>query len=80
MMEWWQQRRKWRKELENVPLSHLRGMVERRMFYQTPGKQRWAERLLWRKEHLTNRMLQIAGIVIGLASMIVGYLTFFMKH
>jgi hypothetical protein len=50
-MTTWRDRRRWRKELRDVPLNQLRGMVGGSHFYQTPGKQRWAEWWLWRREH-----------------------------
>jgi hypothetical protein len=46
-MPWWdpwREQRRWSRELRDVPLSHLRGMVERDVFWQSPKKRRWAKR------------------------------------
>jgi hypothetical protein len=36
-MTTWRDRRRWRKELRDVPLDPLRGMVKGSHFYATPG-------------------------------------------
>jgi hypothetical protein len=48
---WDRDRRQWSRELRQVPLSQLRGMVERDVFWQNPKKRRWAKRRLWWREH-----------------------------
>jgi hypothetical protein len=60
--------------MKNMPLHQLREMVEG-AFYHEPGKQRWAERRLWRQEHF----LQIIGGLVGLGLLVLGVLTFLLK-
>jgi hypothetical protein len=74
-MTTWRDRRRWRTELRDVPLDQLRGMVRGSHFYATPGKQRWAEWLLWQRE---NRVA-IVGLVIALGSLIVGAVGLYLK-
>jgi hypothetical protein len=58
-----------------VPLDQLRDMVRGSHFYATPGKQRWAERRLWRRGHA----LTIIGVMIGLGSLIVAAVALYLK-
>jgi len=54
-MSWWDPWRKqriWRRQHKHVPLSQLRGMDERSLYWKNPKKQRWLKRYLWRKENL----------------------------
>jgi hypothetical protein len=74
-MTTWRDRRRWRKELRDVPLDQLRGMVRGSHFYATQGKQRWAERWLWRRENA----LALAGTGIGLGSLIVAAIALYLK-
>jgi hypothetical protein len=85
-MPWWdpwREERSWRRENKAVPLSQLRGIVERDLFWQNPRKRRWAKRYLWRKENLwrVDRALIISLIMflIALAGAIAGYLNWFSK-
>ena len=71
----WSERRRWRRELRNVPPRQLRSMVDSSAFYQTPGKQRWAERWVWRREH----RLQLATLAIGVLGLIATYLILLFK-
>jgi hypothetical protein len=68
MMQWWhtwQQWRQWHDENKDVPLEQFRNSVKTgSTWYQTPGKQRWAEWELFRREHLTARILTIAGLIL----------------
>jgi hypothetical protein len=50
-------------------------MVDSSAFYQTPGKQRWAERWVWRREH----RLQLATLAIGVLGLIATYLILLFK-
>jgi|SRR5689334_7716994 len=74
-MKWsdWREQARWRGELRNVPRSQLRSMVERSAFHQTPGKQQWAERWLWRRTNLYDP-LKIVPILAAILGMIVGLL------
>jgi hypothetical protein len=74
-MTTWRDHRRWRKELRDVPLDQLRGMVRGSHFYATSGKQRWAERWLWRREHAD----KIIMAVIGLGSLIVAAIALFLR-
>jgi hypothetical protein len=76
-MTTWRDRCRWRKELRNVPLDQLRGMVRGSHFYAIPEKQRWAERWLWRREHADK--ITIIGLVIGLGSLIVAAVGLYLK-
>jgi anti-sigma-K factor RskA len=81
-MLWWdpgREQRTWRREMKDVPLSQLRGNVERLLFYQNPRKQRWAKRYLWRQENLWRVDRVLIGILIALAGTIAGYLNWFSK-
>jgi anti-sigma-K factor RskA len=81
-MPWWdpwREQRTWRRELKDVPLTQLRGMVERSLFYQNPKKQRWAKRYLWRQENLWRVDRALIAILIALAGAIAGYLKLFSK-
>jgi hypothetical protein len=85
-MPWWDPRREertWRREMKDVPLSQLRGMVERSLFYQNPKKQRWLKRYLWRKENLwrvdRQLIIQLIMFLIALAAAIAAYLKLFSK-
>jgi hypothetical protein len=52
-MQWWHtwhQRRRWRRELKDVPLHQLRGMVERSSIKLR--EERWAERRQAEQEKL----------------------------
>jgi hypothetical protein len=51
-------------------------MVSRSAFHETPGKQRWAEQWLWRREQLYNP-ITLAGLAIGALAMIAAYLKLF---
>jgi hypothetical protein len=72
MMQWWhalherrRQWRQWRDEHKGVSNPQFRKMVEAgSTWYQTPGKQRWAEWELFRRERLTARILTIAGLIL----------------
>jgi hypothetical protein len=70
MMQWWhtwQQWRQWREENKGVSTPQFRKMVEAgSTWYQTPGKQQWAEWELRRRERppLTDRIIKIAGLII----------------
>jgi hypothetical protein len=44
------EQRRWSRELRDVPLSQLRGMVKGDAFWQNPKKRRWAKRRLWWRE------------------------------
>jgi hypothetical protein len=57
-----------------MPMDQLRGMVRQSAFYETPGKQRWAERWLWRREHLYNNPVALVGLVVAALAMIAAYL------
>jgi hypothetical protein len=74
-MTTWRDRRRWRRELRDVPLDQFRGMVKGSHFYATPGKQRWAERWLWRREHAD----KIIGGAIGLGSLIVAAIGLYLR-
>ena len=78
-MTTWRDRRRWRKELRDVPLDQLRGMVNGSHFYATPGKQRWAERWLWRREHAIEDWYKIIGVVIGLGTLIVAAVGLYLR-
>ena len=80
-MSWWDPWRKqriWRRQHKHVPLSQLRGMDERSLYWKNPKKQRWLKRYLWRKENLwrVDRALIITLImfVVALAGVVAGYL------
>jgi hypothetical protein len=87
MMQWWhammqlwharQERRRrwrqWRDEHKGVSNPQFRKMVEAgSTWYQTLGKQQWAEHELRRRErHLTpDRILQIAGLILTLIGLL----------
>jgi hypothetical protein len=83
MMQWWHARqerrrqwRQWRDQHKGVSTPQFRKMVEAgSTWYQTPGKQQWAEWELFRREHLTARIIKIAGlIIIPLIGVIIGLL------
>ena len=83
-MPWWdpwREQRTWRLEHKDVPLSQLRAMDERSLYWQNPKKKRWLKRYLWRKENLwrVDRALIIALImfVVGVTGVIAGYLNWF---
>ena len=69
---WWRARRRWRRELKAVPPQQFRNMVHGVVFYQNPAKQRWASGVLWRKEHLWNNPIGLAGLVVTVVGLIVG--------
>jgi hypothetical protein len=60
-------------------LDQLRGMVKGSHFYATPGKQRWAERWLWRREHAIEDWYKIIGVVIGLGTLIVAAVGLYLR-
>jgi hypothetical protein len=70
MMQWWrtwQQWLQWTRENKGVATPTFRRMVDTgSTWYQTPGKQRWAEWELFRREYLTARIITIAGLIIAL--------------
>jgi hypothetical protein len=74
-MSIWQERserRRWRAELKEIPLHQLRANVQGGMFYQTPGKQRWARQWLWRREHIWGNPIALAGLGVTIVVPIVG--------
>jgi hypothetical protein len=83
MMQWWHARqerrrqwRQWRDENKGVSNPQFRKMVEAgSTWYQTPGKQQWAEQELQRREHhLTDRNIKIAGLILTFIGVIIGLL------
>jgi hypothetical protein len=73
--------RQWRRELRDVPLSHLRGMVERDLFWQNPKKRRWAKRRLWWREHRwVGVIVTVLGLLTAGASMVAAYLNLYLTH
>jgi hypothetical protein len=73
-MPTWSDRRRWSKELEDVSPDQFRAMVKGSHFHATPGKQRWAEQRLWRRENglaLSALAASVIGIVISLGALIV---------
>jgi len=50
-------------------------MVDRAVFHQSPGKQRWAAGWVWRREH----RLQLASLGVGCLAVIAAFLTLFFK-
>jgi hypothetical protein len=49
-------------------------MVRRSAFHETPGKQRWAERWLWRREHsiaLFAAAVTAIGVIVAILSLLV---------
>jgi len=80
-MQWWnpwREQRAWSKELRDVPLSQLRGIVERDLFWKNPKKRRWAKRRLWWREHRGWLIVTVVTLLIAFASMIAGYLKLFL--
>jgi len=74
-MTTWRDRRRWRKDLRDVPLDRFREMVRRSHFYATPGKQRWAERWLWRREHA----LALIGTIIAAIAAVIAAIGLYLK-
>jgi hypothetical protein len=82
-MPWWDPRREqrgWRREFRGVPLSQLRGMVDRDAFWQNPKKQRWAKRRLWWREHYGWVIVTMLGLLIATAAMVGTYLNLYLTH
>jgi hypothetical protein len=48
-----------------MPLSQLRGMVARDVFWQNPKKRRWAKRRLWWREHYGWVIVTVLGLLIA---------------
>jgi hypothetical protein len=76
-MQWWHTCRlwwQWTQQHKDVPTPQFRNMVNAgSTWYQTPGKQRWGEWELWRREHhLTARILTIIGLIIALIGVLRG--------
>jgi hypothetical protein len=65
--------------LRDVPLSQLRGIVERDLFWQNSKKQRWAKRRLWWREHRGWLFVTVAGLLIAFGSLVGTYLNLFLK-
>jgi hypothetical protein len=63
-----------------VPLSQLRGMVERDVFWQNRKKQRWAKRRLWWREHYGWVIVTTLGLLIATAAMVGTYLNLYLTH
>jgi hypothetical protein len=61
-------KRRWRRENKDVPLHQLRGTV----FYENPAKQRWVKWWLWRREHLWNNPIALAGLAVAVGGPVVG--------
>ena len=62
-----------------MPLSQLRGIVERDLFWQNPKKRRWAKRRLWWREHRGWLFVTVIGLLIAFASMVGTYINLFLK-
>jgi hypothetical protein len=62
----WSECRRWDRENENVPWDRFRSS----MFYQTPGKQRWAEWRLWRHEKIWGHPLRLTTVGLGAVGLI----------
>lgn len=78
MMQWWrtwQQWLQWSREHKGVATPTFRKMVDTgSTWYQTPGKQQWAEWELWRRKHLTARIIKIAGLILTFIGVIIALL------
>jgi hypothetical protein len=79
MWDPWREQRGWDRELQDVPLSQLRGIVERDLFWQNPKKRRWAKRRLWWREHRGWLFVTVIGPLIAIASMVGTYINLFLK-
>jgi len=82
-MPWWdpwREQRLWRREHKGVPLSQLRAMDERALYYTNPKKRRWLKRYLWRKDNLwrVDRAL-ITALIMFLVAVAGLYLNWFKK-
>jgi hypothetical protein len=75
------EQRRWRRELRDVPLSQLRGMVERDVFWQNPKKRRWAKRRLWWREHRwVGIIVTVLTLLIGTAAAVGTYINLYLTH
>jgi hypothetical protein len=63
----WNERRQWGREYRGAPDHQLRCMV----FPGNPAKQRWAKRVLWRREKLWGQPIALVALVVGIASLVV---------
>jgi hypothetical protein len=80
-MPWWDRdHRRWSRELQQVPLSQLRGMVERDVFWENPKKRRWAKRRLWWREHYGWVILTMLTVLISTAAMVGTYINLYLTH
>ena len=70
----WSDRRRWRREMKNMPLHQLRANVQSTAFYKDPAKQRWwASRWLWRREKLWGNpglLVAIASLAVAIAGLV----------
>jgi hypothetical protein len=74
------EQRRWSRELRDVPLSQLRGMVERDVFWQNPKKRRWAKRRLWWRENRGWVIVTVLTLLIGTAAMLGTYINLYLTH
>jgi anti-sigma-K factor RskA len=83
-MPWWDRdHRRWNKENEHMPISHLRGVVERDLYWQNPKKRRWARNKLrwhdnWRWVLATT--LTVLALLVGIAAAVGTYLNIYLTH
>jgi hypothetical protein len=64
-------------EHKDVPLSQLRGMHERSLYYQNPKKKRWLKGYLWREENLWRVDRALIMFIVAVAGAVAGYLNWF---
>jgi len=62
----WSERRVWAKQIKDVSDHQLRGTV-----FPDPAKQRWAKRVLWRREKLWDQPIALTALAVSIVALIV---------